>query len=334
MNEKNILRALGNVDNQYIKEAEPTKKTVEKKMYWQKWVAMVACLCLVVVGTTVISQLYPNSHTMGEGGEGDLGGTNYSVAVYPASEKEDDVASADVVSLTENEALSNPLAEYLPTQLPDDFHYGCGSIYNTMMKDGTEYNMLRVEYISGEIPEQQFAEDGGAIAPDSGAMGDFFTVQVWNFEPDTEASITSVEEVTETLLEEEGSVYIRSGECYVGVFVETAEPTDVLETIKSITDDLLYREYQSGEHFFAGVVHIAESDVLSLVSNPVKIIVLYNDELFSEIDFINTDMTIEMPKDGNYCFLAASEENEIIDITSIVRGEAIIPEGNGVIPLN
>lgn len=112
------------------------------------------------------------------------------------------------------------------------------------------------------------------------------------------------------------------------------EKSDDANIVESDTNDLLYREYQSGEHFFSGVAYIAESDVLSLVSNPVKIMILYNDGLFSEIDFTNTDMTIEMPKDGNYCFLAVNEENNIIDITSIVVGEAVISEDGGVIPLN
>ena len=34
--------------------------------------------------------------------------------------------------------------------------------------------MLRIEYISGTIPEQKFDEDGGAIAPDLEAVGECF----------------------------------------------------------------------------------------------------------------------------------------------------------------
>ena len=39
MKEKKLLRALGNVDNQYIKEAEPMKKT-SKITNRQKWVSV------------------------------------------------------------------------------------------------------------------------------------------------------------------------------------------------------------------------------------------------------------------------------------------------------
>lgn len=48
MKEKRILRALGNVDNQYIEEAEPMKKT-NKIMNWQKWTSIAACFALVAV---------------------------------------------------------------------------------------------------------------------------------------------------------------------------------------------------------------------------------------------------------------------------------------------
>ena len=48
MKEKKLLRALGNVDNQYIKEAEPMKKT-SKITNRQKWVSVAACFVLVAV---------------------------------------------------------------------------------------------------------------------------------------------------------------------------------------------------------------------------------------------------------------------------------------------
>ena len=52
MKEKKLLRALGNVDNQYIKEAEPMKKT-SRITNRQKWVSGLCfgsdggCFCVV-----------------------------------------------------------------------------------------------------------------------------------------------------------------------------------------------------------------------------------------------------------------------------------------------
>lgn len=95
--------------------------------------------------------------------------------------------------------------------------------------------MLRVEYISGEIPEQQFAEDGGAIAPDPGAKGDVFIVCVMNYEPDTNSNIySSAEDVTLSVLEESTGVSIRTGDGYVSVFVDTAEAATVLDALRNI----------------------------------------------------------------------------------------------------
>ena len=103
------------------------------------------------------------------------------------------------------------------------------------MKDGTQYNMLRIEHITGEIPEQKFAEDGGEVVPDPEQIGDTFTVCVMNYEPKTDRSIYSnQEEITGPLLGETGGVYFRSGDCFIGVFTETAELTAVLDALRKI----------------------------------------------------------------------------------------------------
>lgn len=233
MNSKIFFEAMNEVDDKYYEEAINYKKKA-KKPARLKWGAFAACLCLVAVGAVVLLQqriLIPGDISTAGGRDGSM----YSIAVYPATEREENVDSAEVVSLTESEALDNPLAEYLPRQLPDGFHYGRGNIYNTIMKDGTQYNMLRVEYISGTIPELQFAEDGGEIVPDLDTMGESFLICVMNYEPETDINIySSYEEVTVSILEESGAAYIQSGDCYIGVFIETAEPAVVLEVLRNI----------------------------------------------------------------------------------------------------
>ena len=63
MKEKKLLRALGNVDNQYIKEAEPMKKT-SKITNRQKWVSVAACFVLVaVIGVGVFQSNLSNYMT-------------------------------------------------------------------------------------------------------------------------------------------------------------------------------------------------------------------------------------------------------------------------------
>ena len=235
MKKEDFFEVLGELDDDIVKVA---KTIMKKKMNWRTWGAMAACLCLVVVAAALLASSDIPLAITGGGGM-DLGNDgmtyNYSVAVYPATESEDNVDTADVVSLTEQEALDNPLADYLPKQLPEGFHYGRGSIYNTVMKDGTQYNMLRIEYITGEIPKPQFAEDGGEAVPNPELLGDTFTVCVMNYEPETDISIySSQEDITVSLLEEDGAVYIHSGDCYIGVFTDTAEPANVLDALRNI----------------------------------------------------------------------------------------------------
>ena len=253
MRKDEFFEVLEGIDDDFVKGAK-TGMEMKKKINWKAWGgAAAACLCLAA-GAAIISYQsklsYSETHgiipaagvggaAVGDGGA-ELGGNNesvmYSVAVYPDFESETNVASAEVVSLTESEALGNALAVHLPKELPEGFHFGRGSVYNTVMKDGTQYNMLMVEYITGAIPEQEFAEDGGAIMPDPNAIGDSFTVQVLNFEPRLDISIfSSTEEVTVSAFEENSYVYVSFGEHYVGVFKVTAEAAAALEALKSIS---------------------------------------------------------------------------------------------------
>lgn len=48
MKEKRILNILGKVDEKYIEEAAPSKRT-RKSRSWVKWGALAACLCLVAI---------------------------------------------------------------------------------------------------------------------------------------------------------------------------------------------------------------------------------------------------------------------------------------------
>ncbi len=275
MNAEKFSEALGNVRDDYVSEANTYRRS--KSLSWVKWGVAAACLCLVAAGSGVLIHRNlnnPVSHNESDittvggdkggvtgggtvagmegstatGADGETG--TYSIAVFPTSEKLENVASAKVDSLTEDEAFANELAEHLPKQLPDGFHFGHGSIYTTVMKDGTQYNMLRVEYISGTIQEQKYAEDGGAIAPDIWTEGDNFIICVTNYEPDThgryvpdpdkqpvsviEEIYYSAEEVPLSLLEEDRIAYISCGERYVSVFANTAEPAAVLEALRSI----------------------------------------------------------------------------------------------------
>lgn len=243
MRKEDFAEVLGDINENYIKEAETIKKT--RKPAWIKWGAMAACLCLVI-GSIMVSQ---NQNLVeAPGGGPDAGGNFsdgvdsliYSVAVYPASEDAKDVEAATLKSISEADAYGfEVLGAYLPVQLPEGYCFGRANLYETTMKDGTKYYMLRVFYTSGGVQTSPTAsEDGGEVVPDPNTQGDEFSVFVMNYPPNTDQKIYSPEEITESVLENIDGLtfHLRYGNIYVGISPETALPEDILFVINTITN--------------------------------------------------------------------------------------------------
>ena len=105
--EKKLLRALGNVDNQYIKEAEPMKKT-SKITNRQKWVSVAACFVLVaVIGVGVFqSNLFGTKNDIATLNDGETitfvkndlsqSSINLNVTTRPLSDAEIEMLFADL----------------------------------------------------------------------------------------------------------------------------------------------------------------------------------------------------------------------------------------------
>ena len=89
-----------------------------------------------------------------------------SIAVYPATESIEDVANATVESIAEVDAYGfDTLGEYLPASLPDGYHFGKADLYETTMKDGTVYYMLRVQYTTGMVLHRESQERKLLLTP-------------------------------------------------------------------------------------------------------------------------------------------------------------------------
>ena len=179
MNSKKFSEAMSELDSKYVDEAINYKKK-SKKPIWIKWGAIAACLCLVVTGIAIsqIPNVFPD-----HGAGIDPGGTHpdgidpviASIAVYPATESIEDVANATVESIAEVDAYGfDTLGEYLPASLPDGYHFGKADLYETTMKDGTVYYMLRVQYTTGYGTPQ--GSSGEEVAPDPNTLGNSLVV--------------------------------------------------------------------------------------------------------------------------------------------------------------
>ena len=227
--------------------------TRKKKSGWLRWGAMAACLCLVITGVALWGNLGQQGKIpeagAGVGGE-EPGGmwpegvdpVIASLAVIPAGVDLLDVADATSVSISEEDARAvEGLGAYIPSALPEGCYYGPAGYYETIMKDGTRYHMLRVTYESGEAsvpaPEPENADETENAQMASATTGSTaFLWMVWGHRPDTDLPVYQPEELSASLIEQqEGRVfYIDYGGIYVGIGQSEISAEDLLAVIESI----------------------------------------------------------------------------------------------------
>ena len=240
-----MVEAMSYIDDDLVSGA--INCTKKKKSGWLRWGAMAACLCLVITGVTLWGNLgqhgkIPESGA-GVGGE-DSGGiwpegvdpVIASLAVIPAGVDLLDVADAVSISISEEDARAvEGLGAYLPSMLPEGCRYGKAGHYRTMMKDGTEYQMLRVTYESGEASVPAPVPENAQMA--SATTGSTaFLWMVWGHRPDTDLPVYQPEEVSASLIEQqEGRVfYIDYGGIYVGIEQLEISAAELFAVIESI----------------------------------------------------------------------------------------------------
>lgn len=196
MRKETLYEMLGDVNEKRVEEAltPPRKKTV-----WVRWAAAAACLCLVIGGITFWQGRRSFHQPAGGGDAGGVpSGDGYwaegvdpviaSIAQYPAGVDIHDVADAAATALEEDEL--GALGAYLPTQLPEGYHFQRARLYETTMTDGTVYTMLRVTYYTDD-------EDQMTPAPD-GTMeyAERLIVMVYDFQPQVDRTVHPTREAT------------------------------------------------------------------------------------------------------------------------------------------
>lgn len=186
MKKEDMFEAVNGIDDEYIEKSEAKPKNKS----WVKLGGIAACLCLVIIGAFAIFKPAEPGGGVDAGGNVDGMAGHYSIAVFPPDESLENVADAQIITLSEAEAYSfETLGAHLPTELPEGYYYHSAYLYDTTMKDGTKYNSLRVTYANGEYPEEIVTEDGGVQVPDMNEMPDEFLVIVSNFKPTEEIEL-------------------------------------------------------------------------------------------------------------------------------------------------
>ena len=247
MKREKFCELLGEINENYVKEAETIKKA--KKPVWLKWCAVAACLCLVVgLAIPMLMNSNPDSnpaggHTLG-GIPGDLPDNidpiMASIAVYPATEELQNVKSATMDSIDKETAYSfEPLGRYLPAILPEGYQFDKASLYETIMVNGTKYYQLRVTY-SDNITEEPSAtvdqETGETVQNAPAATGNSFTVFIMNYQPNTEKTIYSGDALIEYVKElpSNGLFHFSYDNLYFGFVPFSLSADEVLTVINSI----------------------------------------------------------------------------------------------------
>ena len=162
-----------------------------------------------------------------------------SMAVYPATEDIRDVLDATIESVDENTAYGIPgLGNHLPADLPAGYHFGKASLYETTMKNGTKYHLLRVTYTTGndEITTAPANDDGGAAVADPSLFGSSFVVLIMDYEPRTNKPIYSFEDLREYLetKDDNGIFHFAYEDVYIGVSPDDLSAEEILDVVNSI----------------------------------------------------------------------------------------------------
>lgn len=196
-----ILDAMGNICDELIADAAIPKGRPTGPAVWVKWGAVAAGLCLVL-GLSGHLFFHPDA-AAGPVSPGGIPGSlpdhidpiTASIAVYPATEELQNVKSATIVSMDQEDAYSfETLGKHLPAVLPEGYQFEKASLYETTMQDGTKYYQLRVTYCDGITVEPSTAVDpetGESLQNAPAAIANSFTVFVMNYQPDTDKTIYS-----------------------------------------------------------------------------------------------------------------------------------------------
>ncbi len=246
MKAEKLFEVLGDVDENKVAEADRLAAKPARPR-WRRWAALAACLALVLAGAVFTQFPKPVS------GGGGVGAPNggwpegidpivASVAVFPKDTATIyDVEDAITTELTEEDAYGfEPLGAYLPKELPEGWSLDHAMLYDTTMKDGTKYYMLRVEYfkpnglIEPSIIDGETGEEMGG-----GPDGDHFLLFPTNYDPGAKYKALDAGKITVQDIEKKGGsvFHVSYGDTYMGISTyDHISAEDILAIIQANLD--------------------------------------------------------------------------------------------------
>ena len=240
-----LYNAVRAVDDDILERSEAAAGG-RKKSGWLKWGALAACFGLILTAALVT---LPGILKAPAGGPGAIVPSGphtegvdpiiESIAVYPATEDIRDVADATMESISEADAYGLPdLGNYLPSELPAGYYFNKADLYETTMKSGTQYHMLRVTFAAGsdDTPTTAIGDDGGVLAPTPSSFSSSFAVFVMDYLPKTNKTIYHFEDLPEFLetAKDIAVFHFSYGDVYIGFSPSELSTEDILTVVNSI----------------------------------------------------------------------------------------------------
>ena len=239
MTMKNFSEAMNQIGDQYINESVEYK-VAERKATARPWVrfgAVAACMAILLGGaipaihyrngaeTESVLQGLGNQTAQPGGDASDLEEIDpiiASIAVFPPQENIRDVESATITPISEEVARATDLGAYLPSQLPDGFHFKKATLYETTMKNGTQYSMLYVTYTTSD---DLYAADRRE-----------FTVQLYDHTIPTDKTIFDAKDLPGFVEEraDNSTFHVSYGDIYVGMSPSSLTNDEILAVLGSI----------------------------------------------------------------------------------------------------
>lgn len=251
----NMFALIGSVDEDMIADAG---KNVRKRVpMWVRWGAVAACVCLIAAGALALASREQRGYSMASGSGTIAPGGPWvpegvdpkiaSIAIYPDTEKVQDVLDAEIIRLSEAEALAaEGLGDRLPSSLPEGYAFHRASLYVTTMKSGKIYHMLRVEYRTGDADGAP--ED--TVTPRS-MYDDGFTIAVYDCAPRTDKKIyeyTPIDDdaihymIKTSILPREGGFFLlRCGDTYIGIDPLSLSAEQLRSLLDDVTEGYMYQ---------------------------------------------------------------------------------------------
>ena len=203
-----------------------------------------ACLVMVIAVTGIVGNSlnwFGNKNAVeanDAGIEGDIDGTVpyevpegmdpsiAAIAVFPENERIENVEEAELNSISEEQAYGfEVLGTYLPTVIPDGYHFRHAGVYKTTMKNGMAYYRLSVSYSYGDNTFDDTEEDVLDVLD--------YSVYILNYKPKTDSEVYSIDEIPDDL-SGKGLFYVVYGDVYVGIDVGDLTHDEIMSVLSSI----------------------------------------------------------------------------------------------------